>query len=106
MASFSGVGHRKKKKGKAKVGKVRHHKSVTAREIHEVKRVGAISYTGGKVRISGTGEIEQAKRALLHKLGQQAGWLEVAISQEKTAAGKKRLHRKLSEIRAEMRRIS
>jgi hypothetical protein len=99
---LSGVKHGKKKKGR--VGKV-HRKTVTAREIHEVKRVGAISYTGGKVKISGTGDIEAAKRKLLHKLGEQAGWLEVAISQETTARGKKALHKKLSEVRGEMRKI-
>lgn len=103
---LSGVKHGKKKKNKGRMGKAGHHKTVTAREIHEVKRVGAISYTGGKVRISGTAEIETAKRALLHKLGQQAGWLEVAISQDRTVTGKKKLQRKLTEIRAEMRRIS
>jgi hypothetical protein len=101
---LSGVKRGKKKKGKARVGKVR-HRTVTAREIHEVKRVGAISYTGGKVRISGTSDIEKAKRQLLHKLGEQAGWLEVAISQERTVSGKKKLHKKLSEVRAEMRRV-
>jgi hypothetical protein len=95
----------KKKKSKAKVGKAR-RRTVTAREIHEIKRVGAISYTGGKVRISGIGGIEKAKKELLHKLGEQAGWLEVAISQERTATGRKKLHKKLSEVRGEMRRIS
>lgn len=102
---LSGVKHSKKKKGRARVGKVR-QKTVTAREIHEVKRVGAISYTGGKVRISGTADVEQAKKALLHKLGEQAGWLEVAISQNKTVVGKRKLNKELSRVRSEMRRIS
>jgi hypothetical protein len=102
---LSGVKHHKKGKRKGKVGKVR-HKTVTAREIHEVKRVGAISYTGGKVRISGTTDVEKAKRDLLHKLGEQAGWLQVAISQDKTVTGKRKLNKKLSEVRAEMRKIS
>jgi hypothetical protein len=100
---LSGVGKGKRKK-KGRVGKIR-HRTVTAREIHEVRRVGAISYSGGKVKISGTGGVEAAKKALLHKLGDQAGWLEVAISQETTARGKKALNKKLSEVRAEMRRI-
>jgi hypothetical protein len=102
---LSGVKGRRKKKRKGKVGKAR-HRTVTAREIHEVKRVGAISYTGGKVRISGAPGIEKAKKDLLHKLGEQAGWLEVAISQERTATGKKKLTKKLHEVRSEMRKIS
>jgi hypothetical protein len=102
---LSGVGKRKKKKTGSKVGRVRRPRTVTAREIHEVKRVGAISYTGGKVRISGTADVQNARRRLLHKLGEQAGWLEVAISQEKTATAKKKLHKKLAEVRAEMRKV-
>jgi hypothetical protein len=101
---LSGTGRGKKKKVRRKVGKVR--KTVTAREIHEVRRVGAISYTGGKVRISGTADVEKAKKELLHKLGEQAGWLQVAISQERTATGKKKLTKKLSEVKSEMRKIS
>ena len=104
---LAGVKHSKKKKGKVgKVRKARHPKTVMAREIHEIKRVGAIRYTGGKVSISGTGAIDKAKRDLLHKLGEQAGWLEVAISQEKTATGKRKLQKKLSEVKGEMRKIS
>jgi hypothetical protein len=90
-----------------------HHKSRVkkaapkyyAREVHEVRRVGAISYTGGKVKISGTADVEAAKRQLRAKLGEQAGWLDVAISSEKTKAGKNRLRKKKREVISELNRI-
>jgi hypothetical protein len=103
-----------RKKTRRKVGAVASHKprvrrhkpkTVTAREIHEVKRVGAISYTGGKVKISGTADVEAAKRQLRAKLGEQAGWLDVAISSEHTKTGKNRLRKKKREIIAELNRI-
>jgi hypothetical protein len=103
----------KRRKAKKKVGSVAHHKprvkkaapKYYAREVHEVRRVGAISYTGGKVKISGTADVEAAKRNLRHKLGEQAGWLEVAISSEKTKAGKRQLRKKKREVISEMNRI-
>jgi hypothetical protein len=104
---------RPKKAKRKKIGKVAHHKSRVkkaapkyyAREVHEVRRVGAISYTGGKVRISGTGGVEAAKRQLRAKLGEQAGWLDVAISSERTKSGKNRLRKKKREIISELNRI-
>lgn len=107
------VGSVKRKKARRKVGKVAHHKPrVTkaapkyfAREVHEVRRVGAISYTGGKVRISGTADVEAKKRQLRAALGEQAGWLDVAISSEKTKPGKNRLRKKKREIIRELNRI-
>jgi hypothetical protein len=103
---------RKKTRRKA-VGKVAHHKprvkkpapKYYAREVHEVRRVGAISYTGGKVKISGTADVEAAKRQLRAKLGEQAGWLDVAISSEKTKSGKNRLRKKKREVISELNRI-
>lgn len=107
-------GTRRKKTRRKAVGKVAHHKprikhrkpkTVIAREIHEVKRVGGISYTGGKVKISGTADVEAAKRQLRAKLGEQAGWLDVAISSAKTKPEKNRLRKKKREIIAELNRI-
>jgi hypothetical protein len=103
----------RKRKAKKKVGAVARHKprvrkaapKYYAREVHEVRRVGAISYTGGKVKISGTADVENAKRQLRAQLGEQAGWLDVAISTEKTKAGKNRLRKKKREVIAELNRI-
>jgi hypothetical protein len=101
------------RKKKRKVRKMAGHKSRVrkpapkyyAREVHEVRRVGAISYTGGKVKISGTEDVNTAKRQLRAALGEQAGWLDVAISSERTKAGKNKLRKKKREIIAELNRI-
>jgi hypothetical protein len=90
-----------KRKGRGAVGTKPKYKVV-----HEVRRISGVSYKGGSVSLSGVADIEKAKKDLLYKLGEQAGWLEVAISQEKTVTGRKKLNKKLREIKAEMRRIS
>jgi hypothetical protein len=103
----------RRKKAPKRVGKVAHHKprvkkaatKYYAREVHEVRRVGAISYKGGAVKISGTADIEATKRQLRSELGQQAGWLDVAISSEKTKSGKNKLRKKKREVIAELNRI-
>lgn len=99
------------KKGKVKRGKTKRRskarpRTVIAREVHEVKRIGGISYTGGKVRISGTADIDKTKRQLLHKLGEQSGWLDAAISQAKTVRETNALKKKQRAVKAEMRKIS
>jgi hypothetical protein len=103
----------RRKKARKKMGAVARHKprvrkaapKYFAREVHEVRRVGAISYSGGKVKISGTADVEAAKRQLRAKLGEQAGWLDVAISSEKTKTGKNRLRKKKREVISELNRI-
>lgn len=103
-------GVRKKSAGKRKTaGKKR--KSVGsvkpkyyAREVHEVRRVGAISYTGGKVKISGT-QVEQTKKKLRHEIADQLSWLEVLKSQETTKRGKEQIQKHITEKRAELNRI-
>lgn len=104
------VGKRRKRK---KVGAVAHHKprmkksapKYYAKEVHEVRRVGAIRYTGGSVKISGTADVEQSKRQLRIALGAQAGWLDVAISSAKTKREKEALRKKKREVIAELNRI-
>jgi len=105
--AVSGV---KKGKGK-KVGKVAHRKSrkapkYVAREVHEIRRVGAISYSGGKVKISGVSEVEAKKKALLHALAEQSGWVQAAITQAKTKREKSALMKERNRIVAEMRKVS
>jgi|HubBroStandDraft_5_1064220.scaffolds.fasta_scaffold06679_4 hypothetical protein len=102
-------GVKKKRTGKRKaVGKKR--KAVGAkpryyaREVHEVRRVGAISYTGGKVKISGT-QVEETKKKLRHEIADQLSWLEVLKSQETTKRGKEQIQKHISEKRAELNRI-
>jgi hypothetical protein len=107
------VGRATRKKARKKVGKVAKHKprvrkpapKYFAREVHEVRRVGAISYTGGKVKISGTANVETAKRNLRAELGEQAGWLDVAISSAKTKREKTALRKKKREVISELNRI-
>jgi hypothetical protein len=97
-------GVKKKRTGKRKaVGKKR--KAVGAkpryyaREVHEVRRVGAIKYTGGKVSISGhvsdvtKRDYEKARHRYL-SLVEQLGWYMAVISQEKNIKEKKRLQQR------------
>jgi hypothetical protein len=102
-----------KKKRRKKIGAVAHHKprikkaapKYYAKEVHEVRRVGAIRYTGGSVKISGTANVEETKRQLRRELGEQAGWLDVAISSAKTKREKMALRKKKREVIAELNRI-
>jgi hypothetical protein len=73
--------------------------------IHEVRKIGRISYKGGSVTVAGTGDVNRKKDALRAALGEQAGWLDVAISSEKTKAGKNRLRKKKREVISELNRI-
>lgn len=75
-----------------------------AREVHEVRRVGAISYTGGKVKISGT-QVEHTKKKLRHEIADQLSWLEVLKSQETTKRGKEQIQKHITAKRAELNRI-
>jgi hypothetical protein len=98
---------RKRRKAPKKIGKVAHHKprvkkaapKYYAREVHEVRRVGAIKYTGGKVSISGTvsavtkRDYDKARHRYL-SLVEQLGWYMALISQEKNSREKKRLQQR------------
>jgi hypothetical protein len=105
------VGSAPRKKRRKKIGKVARHKSRVGAasdyrcEHKVVRKVSGITYKGGTVRVAGTADVEQAKRALRAKLGEQAGWLDVAISSEKTKSGKNRLRKKKREVIAELNRI-
>jgi hypothetical protein len=95
--SVSGV--RKSRKGR--VGNVEPKYEV----VHQLKQVSGISYKGGSIRLAGVGDVNRQKAQLKASLGQQAGWLEVAISSAKTQREKNALRKKKREIVAEMNRI-
>ncbi len=102
-------GVKKKRTGKRKaVGKKRESVGAKpryyAREVHEVRRIGAISYTGGKVKISGT-QVEETKKKLRHENADQLSWLEVLKSQETTKRGKEQIQKHITAKRAELNRI-
>lgn len=102
-------GVKKKRTGKRKaVGKKRESVGAKpryyAREVHEVRRIGAISYTGGKVKISGT-QVEETKKKLRHEIADQLSWLEVLKSQETTKRGKEQIQKHITAKRAELNRI-
>jgi hypothetical protein len=73
--------------------------------VHQLKQVSGISYKGGSIRLAGVGDVNRQKAQLKASLGQQAGWLEVAISSAKTQREKNALRKKKREIVAEMNRI-
>jgi hypothetical protein len=74
--------------------------------FHEVRRVSGISYTGGRVSIKGTGQTSELRDSLKGRIGQEIGWLEVAKSSAKTARERHALQKKISEKKAELRRLS
>jgi hypothetical protein len=96
--SVSGV----RKSHKGRVGSVEPRYEV----VHQLRQVSGVTYKGGTVRIAGVADIEKKKRQLKAALGEQAGWLDVAISSEKTASGKKKLRKKKREIISELNRIN
>jgi hypothetical protein len=73
--------------------------------VHQLKPVSGISYKGGSIRLAGVGDVNRQKAALKATLGQQAGWLDVAISSAKTQREKKALQKKKREIISELNRI-
>ena len=73
--------------------------------VHQLKPVSGISYKGGSIRLAGVGDVNRQKAALKASLGQQAGWLDVAISSAKTQREKKALRKKKREIISELNRI-
>ena len=112
--SVSGV-HRKKRKS-VRVGKVGSNRVARPKRrvgeveqkyeiVHQLKPVSGISYRGGSIRLAGVGDVNRQKAALKASLGQQAGWLDVAISSAKTQREKKALRKKKSEIIRELNRI-
>jgi hypothetical protein len=73
--------------------------------VHQLKQVSGISYKGGSILLAGVGNVNAMKANLKAQLGQQAGWLEVAISSAKTQREKNALRKKKAEIVREMNRI-
>jgi hypothetical protein len=95
--SLSGV----RRSGKRRVGAVEPKYEV----VHQLRQVSGISYKGGSIRLAGVGNVNAMKANLKAQLGQQAGWLEVAISSAKTQREKNALRKKKAEIVREMNRI-
>jgi hypothetical protein len=73
--------------------------------VHQLKPVSGISYKGGSIRLAGVGDVNRQKAQLRATLGQQAGWLDVAISSAKTQREKNALRKKKREILSELNRI-
>jgi hypothetical protein len=73
--------------------------------VHQLKPVSGITYRGGTIQLAGVGDVNRQKAALKATLGQQAGWLDVAISSAKTKREKNALRAKKREIIAELNRI-
>jgi len=73
--------------------------------VHQLKPVSGISYKGGSIRLAGVGDVNRQKAQLKASLGQQAGWLDVAISSAKTKREKSALQKKRREIISELNRI-
>jgi hypothetical protein len=73
--------------------------------VHQLKPVSGITYKGGSVRLAGVGDVNRQKAQLKASLGQQAGWLDVAISSAKTKREKNALRKKKREVLAELNRI-
>jgi hypothetical protein len=93
----AGVPKRKRKrtvgKSKGRVGTKPKYKVV-----HEVRQISGISYKGGSIKLAGVGDVNRQTAALKASLGQQAGWLDVAISSAKTKTEKAKLRKKRAEI--------
>jgi hypothetical protein len=110
-----GVVRRKAKPGS--VGKVRRKRVARTKRrvsgtpeqkyeiVHQLKPVSGISYKGGSIRLAGVGDVNRQKAQLKASLGQQAGWLDVAISSAKTKREKTALQKKRREIISELNRI-
>jgi len=73
--------------------------------VHQLKPISGISYKGGSIRLAGVGDVNRQKAQLKATLGQQAGWLDVAISSAKTKREKTALRKKKAEIIRELNRI-
>lgn len=113
----SGVGRKKARKKGAHVGKVGRKRVARPKRrvsgtpeqkyeiVHQLKPVSGISYHGGSIRLAGMGDVNRQKAQLKASLGQQAGWLDVAISSAKTKREKDKLRKKKREIIAELNRI-
>jgi hypothetical protein len=115
---ISGVGSRKsnRKRSNSRVGKVGRKRVARPKRrvgdveqkyeiVHQLKPVSGISYKGGSIRLAGVGDVNRQKAQLKASLGQQAGWLDVAISSAKTKREKDALRKKKREIIAELNRI-
>lgn len=73
--------------------------------VHEVRRISGISYKGGSIKLAGVGNVETQKKQLRAALGEQLGWLDVAISQARTAREKTALRKMRSAKVSELNRI-
>ena len=73
--------------------------------VHQLKPVSGISYHGGSIRLAGVGDVNRQKAQLKATLGQQAGWLDVAISSAKTQREKNALRKKKREVISQLNRI-
>jgi hypothetical protein len=100
----SGVRHARKRvaRTKRRVGSTPEQKYEV---VHQLKPVSGISYKGGSIRLAGVGDVNRQKAQLKASLGQQAGWLDVAISSAKTKREKTALRKKKAEIIRELNRI-
>jgi hypothetical protein len=111
QGKVSGVKGAGKHKAKAHSKKVAGTRSKVGdnkkyRCVHEIRRVAGVTYKGGSIQVKGTADANRLKAELAAKLGEQAGWLDVAISSERTQAAKKRLRKKKAEVIRELNRIS
>jgi hypothetical protein len=116
VARPKSVGTVRRKPKHSRVGKVRRNGVARTKRrvgdveqkyeiVHQLKPVSGISYKGGSIRLAGVGDVNRQKAALKATLGQQAGWLDVAISSAKTQREKKALQKKKREIISELNRI-
>lgn len=102
--SVSGMGKKRRTRvarPKRRVGDVEQKYEI----MHQLKPVSGISYKGGSIRLAGVGDVNRQKAQLKATLGQQAGWLDVAISSAKTKREKDALRKKKREVIAELNRI-
>lgn len=105
----SGVPRKKKAVPKKRKGLSSHRVRIgTApkyKVIHEVRKVSGISYKGGSIKLAGVAGLEGQKKKLRATLGEQLGWLDVAISQAKTAREKTALRKMRTAKLSELNRI-
>jgi hypothetical protein len=74
--------------------------------IHEVRRINGVSYRGGSVSIRGTEDVNRQKGKLQALLGEQLGWLDVAIASATTKGDKNKLMKARREKLAELKKVS
>jgi uncharacterized lipoprotein YmbA len=100
------VAPRHKKKRKVAGTKRRVGDKPKYKVTHHVQRINGVRYKGGTVTIAGTAEVDRQKGKLQAMLGEQLGWLDVAISSAKTKSDKNRLRKKRTQLLSELKRVS